>query len=230
MIGSIIGGIFAKSGADAQAAAATDAASKQLQASREAVAAMEKANLQARQDLSPWRSAGRAAIDEAVQLLGLGRVAPGGDGFDTIDPANRGILQNEAMRRFETDPGYQFRIAEGQKAIDRSLAARGGALSGAAVKAGIRYAGDMASGEFANYFNRLSGVSGTGSGIASTGASLGVTSANQQGNALQSGAANAGNSLIAAGNARASGYNAIGNAFNKGFSNLAGFGARAGWW
>jgi hypothetical protein len=33
------------------------------------------------------------------------------------------------------DPGYAFRLSEGQKALDRSAAARGGLISGGAMKA-----------------------------------------------------------------------------------------------
>jgi hypothetical protein len=55
---------------------------------------------------------------------------------------------------FQQSPGYQFQLSEGQKALDRSLAARGLGLSGAGVKEGIRYATGLASQDYNNYFNQ----------------------------------------------------------------------------
>jgi len=51
---------------------------------------------------------------------------------------------------FEQDPGYQFRLQQGQQALDRSQAAAGGRYSGAALKAGMNYNQGMASQEFGN--------------------------------------------------------------------------------
>jgi len=56
--------------------------------------------------------------------------------------------------RFQEDPGYQFRLAEGQKAIEGSAAARGQALSGATQKALAQYSGNMASDEYGQAYNR----------------------------------------------------------------------------
>ena len=66
------------------------------------------------------------------------------------------------MDRFFASPDYQFRLQEGSKAVDRSAAARGGALSGNALRAQTEYAGNLASGEFGNYYNRLLGLAGIG--------------------------------------------------------------------
>src|SRR5574343_22292 len=52
------------------------------------------------------------------------------------------------------DPGYAFRMSEGLKALDRTAAARGGLISGSALKAASRYGQDMASQEYQNAFNR----------------------------------------------------------------------------
>lgn len=52
------------------------------------------------------------------------------------------------------DPGYQFRFNEGMNALNRSAAARGGLISGAAMKAATRYGQDMGSQEFGNAYNR----------------------------------------------------------------------------
>jgi hypothetical protein len=52
------------------------------------------------------------------------------------------------------DPGYAFRLKEGQKALDRQAAARGGLISGGALKAAARYGQEMGSQEYGNAYNR----------------------------------------------------------------------------
>ena len=51
--------------------------------------------------------------------------------------------------QMELDPGYQFRLEEGMRAIQRSAAAGSGAGTGATGKAMMRYGQNMASQEFA---------------------------------------------------------------------------------
>lgn len=99
------------------------------------------------------------------------------------------------MSVFFQSPDYQFNLAEGQKAIDRSLVARGRGLSGAGVKEGVRYASGMASNEFGNFYNRLANIAGLGQAGVNTSASAGMNTA-----------ANIGNAAMNAGNARASAY------------------------
>lgn len=66
--------------------------------------------------------------------------------------ANAGSLL--APFQFETEPGYQFRLGEGAKAVENSAAARGMQLSGATLKALQRYNQDFASNEYGNAFGR----------------------------------------------------------------------------
>jgi hypothetical protein len=65
----------------------------------------------------------------------------------------------EAMRGFYKDPGYEFRLAEGQKAIDRINAARG-RLGGAGVKDLIRFNQGTASDEYGRYVGNLQSLAG----------------------------------------------------------------------
>lgn len=58
-----------------------------------------------------------------------------------------------ALSDFIASPDYQFRLDEGNKAIDRAGAARGNFYSGGALKEASRFAGDLASGEFNNARN-----------------------------------------------------------------------------
>lgn len=161
----------------------------------------------------------------------IGRVNPGGangrfvpaQGFDMS--ALRQQIANERagtsapgqtgrsnMSAFFESPDYQFNLAEGQRALDRSLAARGRALSGAGVREGVRYASGMASNEFNNFTNRLLQAAGLGSDGVTTAAQAGMTHAG-----------NVGANLMNAGNARASAYmtgaQGVNNAVQGGISN-----------
>jgi hypothetical protein len=59
-----------------------------------------------------------------------------------------------SMQDFQADPGYAFRVSEGMKALDRQAAARGGLISGGALKAAQMYGQDLGSQEYQNAFNR----------------------------------------------------------------------------
>lgn len=120
---------------------------------------------------------------------------------------------------FNKDPGYDFRQQEGQRGVENSAAARGGILSGGALKAIARYNSDFASGEYgAAYnrfnndqttrFNRLSALAGTGQ----TATNDGIAAGNQLTSNLQTGVNNVTNNISNAANARASGYVNTGNA------------------
>lgn len=52
------------------------------------------------------------------------------------------------------DPGYQFQLGEGMKAIDRTQAARGGLYSGAALKEAMGYSQGLADQTYNDGFNR----------------------------------------------------------------------------
>jgi hypothetical protein len=92
------------------------------------------------------------------------------------------------------EPGYAFRLGEGMKALERVQAARGNMLSGGALKAGQRYAQDLASQEYGNAYNRLANIAG-----------LGQTATTQAGTAGQNYASQAGELGLQRGNALAQG-------------------------
>ena len=76
------------------------------------------------------------------------------------------------------DPGYRFRLSEGLKALDRQAAARGGLISGAALRAASQYGQDFASNEFGNAYNRLAQLANTGPRAAGVMSDLGTNYAN----------------------------------------------------
>ena len=103
------------------------------------------------------------------------------------------------------DPSYSFRFQEGLKALDRQAAARGGLISGGALKAAQRYGQEFASNEFGNAYNRLASRAG-----------FGQTASTNMGGAAGQFGANAGNLMTGAGAARASGYVGGANALTSG--------------
>jgi hypothetical protein len=64
------------------------------------------------------------------------------------------------------DPSYQTRLAEGQRQIDASAAARGSLLTGGTLKALAQYGQDQASKEYANVYARNLNTWGTNQGNA----------------------------------------------------------------
>jgi len=220
--GAVVGGVSSSIAGSAQASAAEKAARLQAGATSESAAVQRDYinNLQrqydtTRADLSPYRAVGGAALDEYGALYGIGR-----DGL--LSEAD----MQAARDRFTTTPGYDFRFSEGQKALERSAAAGGNLNSGATGKALIRYGQGVASEEFNNYANRLSGLAGMGQNAAAQTGTLGNQNLAQQGaaasslgNTITSGAAQQGNLIANAGTARASGFAGIGSSVNSGVNN-----------
>lgn len=189
--GALVGGVVASKGAskaaNAQENAANTAAATELE--------MFNKNVELQK---PWRDAGMGALSQLTA-----GTAAGGD-----------FNRDFTMKDFNADPGYAFRTSEGLKGIEASAAARGGALSGGALKDLSDYGQASASGEYSNAynrfnadrdrrFNRLSGIAGTGQ-----------TATNQITNQGAEVAQNVGNYQTQAGNARASGYVGQANAIN----------------
>lgn len=146
----------------------------------------------------PFRQAGITSQNELMRQFGLAG--------DETSAGYGNLLRDFGAADFQADPGYGFRLAEGTKALERVAAARGGLLSGGAIKAGQRYAQDLAANEYQNAYNRyqqnrlarynmLSGQQGVGMGAASN-----------VGNAAQNYGQQGGQQIVGAGQARASGY------------------------
>jgi hypothetical protein len=154
-----------KTAADTGNAAAAAALDKQLAAQQ---AALEQSLALQRElfnkqveNLSSFKQAGEKGQARLLDLLGLsGNTAAPGYGSATSTFKVEGFDPNTLFESFnaqqmEQDPGYAFRLAEGQKAIERSTAASRGLQSGAALKAAARYGQEMGSQEYQNAFNRF---------------------------------------------------------------------------
>ena len=175
--------------------ASSKASSAQESAAQSAAASSDK-SLQAqlemfyqqREDLEPWRDAGTKSVNKLLEMQETG---PG---------------------EFEASPGYQFRLEEGQKALERSAAAKGTLLSGGTLKAATRYGQDYATNDYDNflrrYYNRLTPYQS----LAGVGQSAVGQSYENQPNYM-TWAAQQGNAAVQAGNAKAQGYANMSNAF-----------------
>lgn len=120
------------------------------------------------------------------------------------------------MTQFQQDPGYGFRLAEGQKALERQAAARGGLISGGALKAAQRYGQEMGSQEYTNAFNRYQTERSARLNPLQSLAGVGQTSVNQLGAAGQAMATGVGEAGAQAAQARASGYMGGASALSQG--------------
>jgi len=140
-----------------------------------------------------------------------------GDFFrNTSSPDYGRYARDFSMQDFQADPGYAFRMKEGLTALDRQAAARGGLISGGALKAAQRYGQDLGSQEYQNAFNRYQVNRSNQLTPLQSMAGMGQTSAAQLGNAGQTYAGQAGNAYGAAGQAQASGYMGMANAASGG--------------
>jgi hypothetical protein len=120
------------------------------------------------------------------------------------------------MQQFQADPGYGFRLSEGQKALERSAAARGGLMGGATGKALTRFGQEMGSQEYQNAFNRYQTERQARLNPLQSLAGVGQTAAqNLAGQAGQFGS-NLAETIGAGAQARASGYMGAANAITGG--------------
>jgi len=206
VVGSVAGGMIS-------AGAAEDAAQTQADAANRAADLQYKQFKEQQATQKPFLEAGYKGENRLLDLLGLsGNTGAAGYGS---------AAKNFSMSDFEQDPGYAFRMSEGLKALDRTAAARGGMLSGAALRGATRYGQDMASQEYQNAYNRYNTNRANMLNPLQSLAGQGQTTANTLGTAGQNYATNAGNAYMNAGNAAASGYVGSANAWNNALSGAA---------
>lgn len=123
---------------------------------------------QNRTDSQPWRDAGVKALGQMQ------------------DP---NFQHSFGASDFQADPGYQFRMDQAQKALERSSAAKGGLMSGGFAQAlnrniqdvatqGYQQARDNFTNDQSNRFGRLSQLAGLGQNAQSQTAQEGTNYAN----------------------------------------------------
>jgi hypothetical protein len=124
---------------------------------------------------------------------------------------------------YEADPGYAFRFNEGMKGLNASAAARGGLISGNALRAATDYGQASGSQEYQNAYNRYLTNNqqklqayNTNTGVQQNLASMGQASANNQAGAAGAFGAASGANMIGAANASAAGMVGGANALTSG--------------
>jgi hypothetical protein len=178
---------------------------------------------------APFRAGGLSAQNQLLTLLGLS--VPTGDNaipglnVDTTSPNFGKYARDFSMADYTADPGYAFRLGEGMKALDAQAAARGGLISGAALKAAQNYGQNAASAEYQNAYNRYQTNRANQLNPLQSLMGAGQTGANMLTSAAGSLGTNLGNTAMASGNAAATGYinsaNSINNALSQGMSSYA---------
>lgn len=92
----------------------------------------------------------------------IGMVPAGGGMAAMGQPAAQPVNYQSAFQNYLNSTGYQFRMGEGNKALNASFAARGLGNSGAAAKAALNYGQNIASDEFGRYMGYLGNQQGVG--------------------------------------------------------------------
>jgi len=138
------GGIMSSIGSKKADKAQKKGLKKAAEESKKAMAAIDKEATSAYGEqkglVQPWYDAGKEALVELSAGIKSGVYDPGQFHFD--------------YAAFEKDPGYKFRVEQGERSMERGAAARGKLLSGQQQKALLGYGQDMGSQEYGNTFNR----------------------------------------------------------------------------
>jgi len=198
--GSAIGGL-------SQAYAGQRAAGAQVDAADRALALQERIYNSMAARNQGAETLGNLARNRYGELVGLGP--------NTNAMGYGSAVQPFDMNKFQADPGYNFRMSEGLKALDRQAAARGGMMSGAALKAAGRYGQESASQEFGNAYNRYRQNRADQLGPLSDLMTGGTNATNATNTAMGNYGTNAANLMGQAGQATGAGYLGAGNSLNN---------------
>lgn len=198
--GALLGASSSRQAASAQSDAAAQAASVQRDVSDQQVALQREQFNKQLELQAPFREVGLRALGK---LEGASEYTPFG------------------MQQFQADPGYAFRLSEGMKALNQQAAARGGLMSGNALRAAQQYGQNLGSQEYQNAFNRYQAERQARLGPLQSLAGVGQTSAQAIGQAGESMASNIGNALGAYGRGAAEAFGAAGQARASGYMGQA---------
>lgn len=235
-IGGIGGGALAASGAKSAAntAANADISAAQInaQSQREALAFEQKQLEESQREynqnqtnIAPWLKAGQGALDQLQAMAG--RQAP--------------AFTAPTMEEAQNDPGYEFTLQQGMRALQSSAAAKGGLLTTGTLKNLDQFSQGLANTTYndvynrnlttyqtnrqtsTDSFNRLAALAGVGQQASQQIASLPNPYAGSQiPQTLIAGGQTQGNYAASAGMARASGYQNSGNIWGNTAAGLGG--------
>lgn len=172
-------------GALITANATGDAADQQAQGTAASIGEQRRQFDLTRGDYAPYREAGVNALGQFASEI------------------NRPTTAADVMAA----PGYQFGLQQGQQGIDRKIAASGGRISGAALKAASRFNTNYATTGYAaedqrrnDRLNRLAALANIGQTATAGSAAAGTAAANNISSALQNQGDAAGAASLAQGN------------------------------
>lgn len=180
-------------------------AAKTQAASADRASQIQQENFeQTRKDLMPYKQAGDTSLSQL-----MGQMTP--DGY---------FNQTYTGQDIYSDPSYQFRLQQGQDAIQSSAAAKGGLLTGATLKALQNYGQESASQEYSNAYNRFNADQTNRYNRLSNLVGIGQNAAAQVGNAGAQTAQAVANNTMAGANALAAGQIGSANAWTNGAQQL----------
>jgi len=188
LVGGYLSGQAAQKGAQTQADAMRESAALQKQ----------MFDIQNAQQ-APYREAGYSALSD------IGGMKPY-------------LTQQFGPEQFQQgmDPGYAFRLQQGQRALQAQQNQAGGLIGGNALAAMQDYTQGQASQEYGNAFNRFQTQRGNIYNTLAGIAGLGQTSLGQTGQLAGTTAQGVGGALAGAGSALGAGQVAMGNALSGG--------------
>ena len=219
---AVIGGAASMIGSSNAASAQKDAAAQS--------AALQQQMFDKQVELqAPFRAGGLMAQNQLLTLLGLatptGEAAVPGLNVNTASSDYGKYARDFGMQDFTADPGYAFRLNEGMKGLNAQAAARGGLISGAALKAATNYGQQAGSQEYQNAYNRYQMNRSNQLNPLQSLMGAGQTGANQLTAAAGTLGQGLGQAAVAGGNAQAGGYlnmaNSVNNALTQGMSSYA---------
>lgn len=202
--GASLGGAYLSS------SAAKRAADTQAAATRDANARLDAQYNTTRNDLAPWRTMGGQANSALARALGLGA----NDGSSDFGSLNKPFTGADLA----SEPGYQFGLDQGMRALNNRAAAAGSYFSGAALKGAQQYAQDYAGTKYNDAFNRDQTTKNQRYNFLSGQSSSGQNAATQTGNFGTQVSSNIAGNTTALGNAMGASQIAQGNAWNNGIS------------
>ena len=202
---AVVGAATVGAAGSAYASKQAGKAAKTQAASADRASQIQQENFeQTRKDLMPYKQAGDTSLSQL-----MGQMTP--DGY---------FNQTYTGQDIYSDPSYQFRLQQGQDAIQSSAAAKGGLLTGATLKALQNYGQESASQEYSNAYNRFNADQTNRYNRLSNLVGIGQNAAAQVGNAGAQTAQAVANNTMAGANSIAAGQVASANNWANTANNL----------
>ena len=202
---AMVGAAAVGAAGSAYASKKSSSAAQTQAASADRASQIQQENFeQTRKDLMPYKQAGDTSLSQL-----MGQMTP--DGY---------FNQTYTGQDIYSDPSYQFRLQQGQDAIQSSAAAKGGLLTGATLKALQNYGQESASQEYGNAYNRFNADQTNRYNRLSNLVGIGQNAAAQVGNAGAQTSQAIANNTMAGANALAAGQIGSANAWTNGAQQL----------